>query len=310
MPNNFLGIYEAIVQDLSDPLGQGMARLLVPMVLGRASTAWSRPVMGKESVGGVKVGDRAWVVFEGGELSRPVWFAVNADAPVHSHAASDIASGVLDVARIPATAVEPTGVIHMWPTPTAPSGYLLCEGGTFLSTSYPALAALLGDTYGPHDGTTYFLPDFRSRSPIGIGGVAVPATGGNAYSLGQKWGDERLDEHNHTASSGNDLGDHSHSGTTAAETQEHTHDPNFYPSGWEAGGYGAAAAGPFGFIDRVGVTGNGYATGGRSATHNHTFTTLGRNQFHQHPITVNNFGTNHNMGNVHPVLGIAFIIKT
>jgi microcystin-dependent protein len=89
-----------------------------------------------------------------------------------------------------------TGEIKMWPTATAPSGYLLCNGGTFSATTYPELAALLGDRFGTHSGDTYYLPDFRARSPIGAGS-AVPAVGGNSYSLGQKWGHELLQAHTH-----------------------------------------------------------------------------------------------------------------
>ena len=60
----------------------------------------------------------------------------------------------------------PTGVI----TPVgaaAPAGSLLCDGGTFDSGAYPALAAYLGDTHGVHTGTTYYLPDLRGRGPMG-----------------------------------------------------------------------------------------------------------------------------------------------
>lgn len=83
----------------------------------------------------------------------------------------------------------PTGSLMMWPTATAPSGYLLCNGGTFSSDEYPELATVLGDTYGTHAGTTYFLPDFSGRSPVGVG-TATGATGATAKTLAQKGGAE------------------------------------------------------------------------------------------------------------------------
>ncbi|MEM6699011.1 MAG: tail fiber protein, partial [Bacteroidota bacterium] len=52
----------------------------------------------------------------------------------------------------------PIGTIQMWPTETAPSGWLLCNGSTFNTSTYPDLNSVLG-------GNT--LPDFRGRFPLG-----------------------------------------------------------------------------------------------------------------------------------------------
>ncbi len=40
----------------------------------------------------------------------------------------------------------------MWPTTTIPSGYLLCDGSSYNTTTYASLFAVLG---------TSTLPDFR-----------------------------------------------------------------------------------------------------------------------------------------------------
>lgn len=97
---------------------------------------------------------------------------------------------------IPPSGVVP-GEIKMWPGATAPAGYLFCRGGTFSAAQYPILAAVLGNTYGTRSGDTCYLPDFRARSPIGSNGAAVPAAGGNSYSLGQKHGHEAMQQHDH-----------------------------------------------------------------------------------------------------------------
>lgn len=60
-----------------------------------------------------------------------------------------------------------TGEIKLWPTDSAPTGYLLCNGATFSATTYATLASLLGDTYGAHSGDNYYLPDLRGRVPVG-----------------------------------------------------------------------------------------------------------------------------------------------
>lgn len=61
----------------------------------------------------------------------------------------------------------PAGVITPFGGSSAPSGWLLCDGSSFSSDSYPDLAAVLGDTYGVHSGTTYYLPNLKGRIPVG-----------------------------------------------------------------------------------------------------------------------------------------------
>ena len=67
-------------------------------------------------------------------------------------------------------AAVPSGSLLMWPTATAPSGYLLCNGAAVSRTTYAALFAVVGTTFGVGDTTTTFnLPDYRDRMPIGAG---------------------------------------------------------------------------------------------------------------------------------------------
>jgi len=80
------------------------------------------------------------------------------------------------------------GAIMMWPTSTAPTGYLLCQGGTQNIADYPALAALTGTNFGGDGVTTFGIPDLRGRAPVGIGtGDATDAT---LWVLSQKKGSE------------------------------------------------------------------------------------------------------------------------
>jgi microcystin-dependent protein len=86
--------------------------------------------------------------------------------PITPTAASDAASKSYVDSQ--AGSPIPTGSITMYGGTTAPSGWLLCLGGTFSSATYPALAAVLGDSFGTHSGTTYYLPDMRMRLPLGL----------------------------------------------------------------------------------------------------------------------------------------------
>ena len=73
-----------------------------------------------------------------------------------------------------------SGMLMMWTTGTAPTGWLLCNGGAVSRTTYSALYAVIGTTFGVGDGSTTFnLPDYRDRMPIGAGTTySIAGTGG------------------------------------------------------------------------------------------------------------------------------------
>lgn len=61
------------------------------------------------------------------------------------------------------------GEIKMFGGNFAPRGYAMCQGQIMSIAQNNALLALLGTTFGGNGQTTFGLPDFRSRSPVGIG---------------------------------------------------------------------------------------------------------------------------------------------
>jgi microcystin-dependent protein len=84
-----------------------------------------------------------------------------------------------------AGAAVPSGSLLMWPTASAPSGYLLCNGAAVSRTTYAALFAVVGTVFGAGDTTTTFnLPDYRDRMPIGAGTTYSPnSQGGSANAI-------------------------------------------------------------------------------------------------------------------------------
>lgn len=63
----------------------------------------------------------------------------------------------------------PPGVILEYAGGSAPAGYLLCDGTAVNRTTYSALFAVIGVTYGPGDGaSTFNLPDKRGRVGVGL----------------------------------------------------------------------------------------------------------------------------------------------
>lgn len=64
----------------------------------------------------------------------------------------------------------PAGSIIMWGGSSAPSGWVLCNGGAINRTTYAALFAILGTTYGNGDGSTTFnVPNTKDVVVIGAG---------------------------------------------------------------------------------------------------------------------------------------------
>lgn len=77
------------------------------------------------------------------------------------------------------------GTIQMWPTASAPTGYLLCTGTAVSRSTYSDLFAVIGTTFGIGDGTTTFnLPNYSDHMPIGAGTIgALGATGGSKDAI-------------------------------------------------------------------------------------------------------------------------------
>lgn len=58
----------------------------------------------------------------------------------------------------------PTGTVIAYSADTVPDGFLLCNGATVSRTTYAALFAVIGTTYGEGNGTTTFdLPNLTDR---------------------------------------------------------------------------------------------------------------------------------------------------
>ena len=120
------------------------------------------------------------------------------------------------------------GIVQAYAGAVVPAGYLECDGSAVSRTTYAALYAAIGTTYGAGDGSTTFgLPDLARRTIAGAGGAATPALGN---AVGAEGGAEEHtltvseipahDHGGHTPSAGS----HSHgSGYTAVSGGSHTH---------------------------------------------------------------------------------------
>jgi microcystin-dependent protein len=117
---------------------------------------------------------------------------------------------VVDGSNLPAWATPttvPAGTIVMYAANSAPSGWLECNGASIDRTTYAALFAAIGTTFGSVSGTVFNVPDLRGHFVRGWdnsrGVDSARAFGSSqAYQVGP---------HTHTASStGSTSSDGSH----------------------------------------------------------------------------------------------------
>lgn len=66
---------------------------------------------------------------------------------------------------------SPAGSIVAFGGTAAPTGWLLCDGTSYLRASYLALYTAIGDAFGSADGTHFNVPDFRGRFLRGVDGA-------------------------------------------------------------------------------------------------------------------------------------------
>ena len=88
-----------------------------------------------------------------------------------------------------------TGMIQIFAGPTAPAGWLMCNGAEASRVTYADLFAEIGTNYGVGNGSTTFnLPDLRGRFPLGkddMGEVSAErVTAAQADALGGVSGSE------------------------------------------------------------------------------------------------------------------------
>ena len=163
----------------------------------------------------------------------------------------------------------PVGVVNMWVTGTAPTGWLLCDGSTKSTTTNPELANLysvIGTTYGGTGATSFKLPDLRGRIPMGAGTGRNVADSADltARTLGAKISNDET-----VTLTDAQIPGHTHpnalTGTTTFASSGHAH--IVYTDGFMAYHYGAGvmygegvSVPNVGAVNTVGPSGGGTAS--------------------------------------------------
>ena len=78
----------------------------------------------------------------------------------------------------------PTATIVPWSASSVPTGFLECNGAAVSRSTYSALFAIIGTTYGAGDGSsTFLLPDIQDNVPVGKSGTKALASTGGANTV-------------------------------------------------------------------------------------------------------------------------------
>ncbi len=120
----------------------------------------------------------------------------------------------------------PTATIVPWSSASVPSGFLECNGQTVSRSTYAALFAIVGTTYGAGDGSSTFgLPDLQDNVPVGKSNNKSLASTGGANTV---------------ASTGNVGGSTANATLSTPQLASHSHTPNLrYPTPGQTPGFSA-----------------------------------------------------------------------
>lgn len=166
----------------------------------------------------------------------------------------------------------PIGTVIDYAGSSVPDGWLECDGSAVSRTTYAALFAVLGTTWGSGNGSTTFnLPNLGGRVAIGKGSRNVGATGGaETHTLTVN----EMPSHTHG------LNNHTHnipalSGTASSTNSAHVHTTNVeaYSDYPPQPNYSASIDARYKTCTRR-EDKNGYDTKSGTGAHSHSVTTV------------------------------------
>jgi microcystin-dependent protein len=194
------------------------------------------------------------------------------------------------IASLPSNPI-PVGTVMDFAGSSTPGGFLLCFGQTVLVATYPALAAVLGTTYGGDGVTTFGIPDCRGRIGAGLdnmGGTPANRLTGSTYGVDGSTLGAVGGEQNHTI--------------VTTEMAAHTHDNGSLVTSTAGDHQHTANSGNTGFTGSVFLQTSGSVgtlTTNTAGAHNHSITG-----------SMGSVGGNTGHNNVQPTIIFNKIIKT
>ena len=129
----------------------------------------------------------------------------------------------------------PTATIVPWSSSSVPTGFLECNGAAVSRSTYAALFAIVGTTYGAGDGaSTFNLPDLQDNVAMGKSGTKALASTGGANTVAAS-GTVGGTTANATLSTAQ-LASHSHSASTGSASFQNNPTGGFQGTATTPGG--------------------------------------------------------------------------
>jgi microcystin-dependent protein len=173
----------------------------------------------------------------------------------------------------------PTATIVPWTDSSVPTGFLECDGSAVSRTTYSALFAIVGTTYGAGNGSTTFnVPDLQDNVPVGKSNNKSLASTGGANTVAVTAG-------------GNISGSTANATLSTSQLASHSHSFNLNNA---SGG------------DNT----NNVQRGANQGAGNKTTNNAGSGGGHSHNMSANFSGNTANPSVLQPYLTIIYIIKT
>ena len=175
----------------------------------------------------------------------------------------------------------PTGTIVPWSDSSIPSGFLECTGQAVSRSTYAALFAIIGTTYGAGNGSTTFdVPDLQDN-------VAVSKSG--TKNLGSTGGA------NTVSSTGNVGGSTANATLSEAQLASHSHNTPLYNTN------------PYPYTNRLAAPGS---PSSQAALNLFATNSTGSSSGHSHNMSATFSGDAANPSVLQPYLALIYIIKT
>jgi len=203
-------------------------------------------------------------------------------------------------------ATVPTGAVTMYGAAAAPTGWLLCDGSPVSRTTYSALFAVIGTTYGVGNGTSTFnVPSLKGRVPVGLDSAqtefdALGETGGaKTHTLTSS----EMPSHTHTQDA------HTHTQNAHTHIQDaHTHTQASHSHSYQRQSTTANNGDGVEILngDNAGTTGSATPLINSTTATNQNTTAVNQNA----TATNQNTGGGAAHNNLQPYLVFNFIIKT
>ena len=144
-----------------------------------------------------------------GDLTNGNWDTLDTQLKTVSDSSSGMSTQLTNLINTIRAYIEPIGSIKPWPTPTAPAGWLPCDGWEISRIDYAGLFAVIGTFWGSGNGSTTFnIPNFLSSVPVHRDNVNFGVTG-RYGEINHTLSIAEMPVHNHPAST-DAQGDHTH----------------------------------------------------------------------------------------------------